>query len=75
MTYRIEPLPRHRLGVLDLLDSTRFAARFTVHGLIEADVTEARRGLRRLPDGDGSVTAFVVASLARRSISIPEVNA
>jgi hypothetical protein len=41
MSYRIEPLPRHRLGVLDLLDSTRFAARFTVHGLIEADVTEA----------------------------------
>jgi hypothetical protein len=49
MTYRIEPLPRHRLGVLDLLDSTRFAARFTVHGLIEAEVTEARQRQQSFP--------------------------
>jgi len=49
LSYRIKPLPRHRLSVLDLLDSTRFAARFTVHGLIEADVTDHVLGIIRRP--------------------------
>ena len=75
MSYRVEPLPRHRLGVLDLLDSTRFAARFTVHGLIEADVTKARQRLAVLPGDRPSITSYVVASLARAVHAHPEVNA
>jgi hypothetical protein len=65
MGYRVAPLPRDRLRVLDLLNATRFKARYTVHGLVEADVTEPRRRLRKMPEGRASVTAFVVASLAR----------
>ena len=37
-------LPRGRLAVLDLLRVA--AARYTVHGLIEADVTAAQQRLR-----------------------------
>ena len=76
MTYRIESLPPARLKVLELLqDATRFAGRFTVHGLIEADMTEARRRLEALPDGKPSLTSYVVASLARAVDAHPEVNA
>jgi pyruvate/2-oxoglutarate dehydrogenase complex dihydrolipoamide acyltransferase (E2) component len=76
MTYRVEPLPPARLEVLALLqDATRFAGRFTVHGLTEADVTEARRRLETIPDGKPSITSYVVASLARTVNAHPEVNA
>jgi hypothetical protein len=76
MTYRIEPLPPARLKVLEFLqDATRLAGRFTVHGLIEVDVTEARRRLEALPDGEPSLNSYVVASLARAVDAHPEVNA
>ncbi len=75
MGYRVEPLPRDRLRVLDLLNATHFKARYTVHGLIEADVTEAMARLRQMPEGSATVTAFVVASLARAVRQHPEVNA
>lgn len=75
MTYRIEPLPPARLKVLELLqDATRSAGRFTVHGLIEVDLTDARRRLEAVPDGRASITSYVVASLARAVDAHPEVN-
>ncbi len=70
--YRVVRLPRGRLAVLDLLSVA--AARYTVHGLIEADVTAAQQRLRSSQDRP-SLTAFVVATLARAVQQHPEVNA
>lgn len=70
--YRVARLPRGRLAVLDLLSVA--AARYTVHGLIEADVTAAQQRLRSSQDRP-SLTAFVVATLARAVQQHPEVNA
>jgi 2-oxoacid dehydrogenases acyltransferase (catalytic domain) len=76
LTYRIEPLPPARLKVLALLqDATRFAGRFTVHGLTEADVTEARRRLEALPDGNHPSRPTWWPAWRGRSYAHPDVNA
>jgi pyruvate/2-oxoglutarate dehydrogenase complex dihydrolipoamide acyltransferase (E2) component len=52
----------------------RLAARQpTVHGLLEVDVTGVRRQLASV-EGSPTMTAFVVASLARAIRDYPEVN-
>ena len=61
--YRVVPYPRRRQPVLDVLATA--ARQYTIHGLIEVDVTAARQRLA-LPDQQASFTAFVVATVARR---------
>lgn len=68
--FRVERLPDGRQGVLDLL---AFARRVPViHGLLEVDVTEARRRLAQHPEA--TVTAFVTASVAQAIGRHPEMN-
>jgi pyruvate/2-oxoglutarate dehydrogenase complex dihydrolipoamide acyltransferase (E2) component len=69
--YRVERLPPGRRQVLDLL---RFAHRVPViHGLLEVDVTHARRELRQRAAG-ATFTSFVVASVGRAVVAHPEIN-
>lgn len=70
--YRVVPYPRQRLPVLDMLATA--ARQYTVHGLIEVDVTAARERLAR-PGPQVSFTAFVVATVARAVVEHPQVNA
>lgn len=67
----IVPLPGGRRAVLDLLDHARRVP--VIHGMLEVDVTSARRRLVDHPSG-GTLTAFVVASVARAVTHHPEVN-
>jgi pyruvate/2-oxoglutarate dehydrogenase complex dihydrolipoamide acyltransferase (E2) component len=61
-------------GRLLVLDVLRLAARQpTIHGLLEVDITGVRRRLA-LANGSTTMTAFVVASLARAVRECPEVN-
>ena len=70
--YRLVRFPTQRKAVLDVLAVA--SRQFTIHGLIEIDVTEARRRLRRSQSGS-SFTAFVVATVARAVGEHPQVNA
>ncbi|GAA3822980.1 2-oxo acid dehydrogenase subunit E2 [Nocardioides panacisoli] len=55
--------------------ATRVGRRKTpIYGLLDVDVTEARRRLAAC-DRSGSMTAFVVASVARAAAAHPEVHA
>ena len=72
----VEPFPRQRRGTVDYM---RMAGRRSVvHGLVEFDVTEARRRIR---DGESetgerlSFTAFLVSCLARAIDDHPHVQA
>ena len=73
---RIEPFSPRRRGTVDYM---RVAGRRSnVHGLVEVDVTEARRRLRTLEAETGerrSFTAFLAFCLARAIDDHPEVNA
>ena len=64
--YHVLPYPRERLVVVE---GGRIAARrHTVHGLIEVDVTAARRAIREYKARTGdtfSFTAFVIACLGK----------
>jgi len=71
LPYQVGPLPAGRLHVIQLL--TAVAGRYTVHGLVEADVTEPLERLRSQP-GDPTVTAYVVAAVAHTVREHPEVN-
>lgn len=65
-TFTAAPFPRIRLPMVD--GGRMGRQRHTVHGLIEFDVTETRRGIRayRARTGEGlSFTAFVVFCLGR----------
>lgn len=73
--------PRQRQPVLDVLAAApgmrnleRPARQYTIHGLIEVDVTAARQGLAR-SDARSSFTAFVVATVARAVEQHPQINA
>ena len=70
--YRVVAYPRRRQPVLDVLATA--ARQYTIHGLIEVDVTAARHRLA-LPDQHVSFTAFVVATVARAVTEHPQVNA
>jgi pyruvate/2-oxoglutarate dehydrogenase complex dihydrolipoamide acyltransferase (E2) component len=66
------PYPRQRRAVLDVLAVA--SRQYTIHGLVEIDVTEARQRLRR-SGPDTSFTAFVVATVARAVHEHPQINA
>jgi pyruvate/2-oxoglutarate dehydrogenase complex dihydrolipoamide acyltransferase (E2) component len=65
-SWRALPFPRERKLVID---AVRYGKRkHTIHGLLEIDVTEPRRRIRRLAmggSGELSFTAFVIHCLAR----------
>jgi pyruvate/2-oxoglutarate dehydrogenase complex dihydrolipoamide acyltransferase (E2) component len=73
---RIErPSPRRR-GTVDYMRAA--GQRSNVHGLVEVDVTEARRRIRAVEAETGeqvSFTAFVVSCLASALEDHPELNA
>src|SRR6056297_1265992 len=72
----VEPFPRGRLGTVDYM---RVAGRRSVvHGLVEFDVTEARRRIREREERTGerlSFTAFLVHCLSRAIDDHPDVQA
>ena len=72
----IEPFPLRRRGTVDYM---RMAGRRSdVHGLVEFDVTEARRRIREREEETGeslSFTAFLVSCLARALDDHPHVQA
>jgi pyruvate/2-oxoglutarate dehydrogenase complex dihydrolipoamide acyltransferase (E2) component len=70
-SYKVGPLPAGRLQVIQLLAAV--AGQHTVHGLIEADVTEPLERLRSQPSAP-TVTAYVVAAVAQTVREHPEVN-
>jgi len=70
--YRVVPYPRRRQPVLDVLATA--AWHYTIHGLIEVDVTAARNRLAREPQ-QVSFTAFVVATVARAVAEHSQVSA
>jgi pyruvate/2-oxoglutarate dehydrogenase complex dihydrolipoamide acyltransferase (E2) component len=70
--YVLKPVPSERQPVLDRLAGA--SRRFTVHALLEVDVTEPRARIRHA-EPRVSWTGFVIASVARAVASHPEVNA
>lgn len=73
---RIEPLPLQRRGTIDYMRAA--GRRSDVHGLVELDVTEARRRIRELREETGtrvSFTAFLVSCLATALDEQPDVQA
>jgi pyruvate/2-oxoglutarate dehydrogenase complex dihydrolipoamide acyltransferase (E2) component len=73
---RIEPFSPRRRGTVDYMQTA--GRRSNVHGLVEFDVTEARRRIRTIEEETGeqlSFTAFVVYSLARAIDDHPHINA
>ena len=72
----VEPFPLQRRGTVDYMRVA--AGRSNVHGLVELDVTEARRRIdeREAEMGERlSFTAFLVHCLARALDEHPHVNA
>lgn len=69
---RIVPFPRSRKVIVDAGRAAK--DRHAIRGLIEVDVTEARRVMRGL-DPIPSFTAFVVAGVARAVAEHPDVHA
>ena len=73
---RTEPFPPRRRGTVDYM---RVAGqRSNVHGLVEVDVTEARRRIRIIEEETGerlSFTAFLAFCLARAIDDHPDINA
>lgn len=73
---RIEPFPVRRRGTVDYMRTA--GRRSNVHGLVEIDVTEARRRIAASDTETGeplSFTAFLVGCLARAIEDHPAVNA
>ncbi|MDG5760590.1 2-oxo acid dehydrogenase subunit E2 [Natronococcus sp. A-GB1] len=71
----VEPFPLQRRGTVDYMRTA--SRRSVVHGLVELDVTEARRRIRELEEGTGtrrSFTAFLVFCLARAIDDHPRVQ-
>ncbi|ELY54178.1 catalytic domain of components of various dehydrogenase complexes [Natronococcus amylolyticus DSM 10524] len=71
----IEPFPLGRRGTVDYMRTA--GRRSVVHGLVELDVTEARRRIRELEERTGtrrSFTAFLVFCLARAIDDHPHVQ-
>jgi pyruvate/2-oxoglutarate dehydrogenase complex dihydrolipoamide acyltransferase (E2) component len=74
-TYAVREFPRIRQAYIDVLEQGR--RRHLIHGLVEADVTTARRVLRaRAAEGRPlSFTAFVVACVAAAVAEQPMLHA
>ncbi|WP_436923839.1 2-oxo acid dehydrogenase subunit E2 [Halosimplex amylolyticum] len=73
---RIEPFSPRRRGTVDYMRAA--GRRSNVHGLVEIDVTEARRAIRAIEAEEGedvSFTAFVVYCLGRAIEDHPDLNA
>ncbi len=73
---RIEPFPARRRGTVDYMRTA--GRRSNVHGLVELDVTEARRRIKAVEAETGeqlSFTAFLVYCLASAIEDHPHVNA
>jgi len=73
---RIEPFSPRRRGTVDYM--RRAGRRSNVHGLVEIDVTEARRRIRAVEEETGeqlSFTAFVVFCLADTIDEQPHIQA
>jgi len=73
---RIEPFPARRRGTVDYMRTA--GRRSNVHGLLEVDVTEARRRIEAIEAATGaslSFTAFLVCCLARALEDHPHLNA
>lgn len=74
--YEVRPIPPERLPQIEMLRV--FARRPYMHGLLEADVTAARRLIREEADRTGerlSFTAFLIGCLARAVDENREVQA
>jgi len=72
----VAPFPRQRLGTVDYMRVA--SGRSCVHGLVELDVTEARRRIDEREEETGgrlSFTAFLVHCLAAAIAEHPHVNA
>ena len=73
---RVEPFALRRRGTVDYM---RMAGkRSNVHGLVEVDVTEAKRRIRTIDEETGerlSFTAFLAFCLARAIGDHPDINA
>lgn len=70
-SYSVESLPEGRREVLDLL---QFARRVpVVHGLLEVDVSRARRALQECAEAV-TFTTFVVACVGRAVEAHPDIN-
>ncbi|MFP3914727.1 MAG: 2-oxo acid dehydrogenase subunit E2 [Actinomycetota bacterium] len=64
--YEVRPFPKIRRANVDVVGEGH--RHHTIHGLVEVDVTDARRKLAAAKEGDGealSFTGFVVACVAR----------
>jgi len=73
---RIEPFPARRRGTVDYMRTA--GRRSNVHGLVEVDVTEARRRIEAIEAATGeplSFTAFLVGCLSRALDDHPHLNA
>lgn len=73
---RIDPFPARRRGTIDYMRTA--GRRSNVHGLVEVDVTEARRRIEAIEAETGeqlSFTAFLVYCLAGAIDDYPHVNA
>ena len=73
---RIEPFSPRRRGTVDYMRTA--GRRSNVHGLVEVDVTKARRRLRTIEEETGerlSFTAFLAFCLAQAIDDHPDVNA
>jgi len=68
--FEIRPFPALRRIVVDAGRATRRVP--VIHGLVEADVTEA---MRLLAGSDATLTAFVASAVARTAAEMPEVHA
>lgn len=68
--FEYRPFPTLRRIVVDAGRATRRVP--AIHGLIEVDVTEARR---LLPGSGATLTTFVAAAVARTAAEMPEVHA
>lgn len=74
--YRSKPFPLLRRLSIDAARAGR--GRHAIHGLIEVDITEARRRLRAMAGSGrsaGSMTAYVVANVARAAARHPQAHA
>ncbi len=69
----VTPIPSSRRIVVDA--GRAAGRRHTILGLLAVDVTEARNRLRSAPDPRPSLTAFVVACVARAAAEHPGVHA
>lgn len=74
--FRVVPVPRQRKVYIDTLHVAH--RKHLVHGLVEADVTEARRFLREHKAATGeslSFTAFVIACVGQAVDEHPQLHA